>query len=203
MSNKLLTWVWDHGPSDRTEMIVLAALADQANDAGVSWPSVETIARRCRMTDRSLRRVLRRLEEGGWLTTTERPGRSSVYRILTPDTQTGRTEGQGDVQTGGADTGDRAPRTQGTGEPLKNPQEPKVRATHMSDDWCPDGRTLAWAVEKGWAMKEIDLEIEAFKIYWLAEGGQRARKRDWDRALQTWLNRTSPEEHRKRKQRRA
>lgn len=87
MSIRVMTRVWDEGPDQQGELLVLLALADFANDEGVAWPSMETIASRARMEVRSTRRVIRRLEEKGWLTVKEGggrgrgQGRASVYRI--------------------------------------------------------------------------------------------------------------------------
>lgn len=88
MSIKVMSWVWDQGPDDQTELLVLLALADIADDAGKCWPSVGTLAGRCRMSDRNVRRVIRKLEDGGWLATEQHPGRNrtNTYRIQKPDT---------------------------------------------------------------------------------------------------------------------
>ena len=43
-------------------------------------PSVETIARGCRMNAKSVRRILKRLE-GRWLRRTLRPGKPSLYTL--------------------------------------------------------------------------------------------------------------------------
>jgi hypothetical protein len=70
-----------------TSKIVLLALADNANDAGVCWPSIPNIATRCSMDERSIYRVIALLEGGGHLTTEARPGKSTIYRVhpQTPD----------------------------------------------------------------------------------------------------------------------
>lgn len=53
--------VWDDPSIERDEMIVLLAIADQANDAGVAWIGQESLARRTRQTTRNLRRNLQRV----------------------------------------------------------------------------------------------------------------------------------------------
>jgi hypothetical protein len=54
--------VWDH-PSvqDRTTLLVMLALADFANDEGWCWPSMATIAKRSRSSERQVRRILEKL----------------------------------------------------------------------------------------------------------------------------------------------
>jgi len=87
MSVRIMSRVWDSGPKDRGELLVLLALADFSNDGGESWPSVKSIADKARMDERSARRILRKLEASGWLTSDVGGGRHgcSRYRI-NPDT---------------------------------------------------------------------------------------------------------------------
>lgn len=62
-----MSQIWDSGPSDRSELVVMLALADYANDDGECWPSMAGIAQKARMTERGAQKILRRLEEAGWL----------------------------------------------------------------------------------------------------------------------------------------
>jgi hypothetical protein len=81
VSNRLLTAIWDSGQYDKTTLLVLLALADQANDAGVCWPSVPTVAARARCSERHVQRVIAGLESDGVLTIQHRAGTSNLYRI--------------------------------------------------------------------------------------------------------------------------
>lgn len=85
MSIKIMSWVWDHGPSDGTETLVLLALADFCDDDGRCYPSMRRIAEKARMQERSARRVIRRLEDGGWISVNVGNGRKgcSQYQIMT------------------------------------------------------------------------------------------------------------------------
>lgn len=67
MSIRVMSQIWDSGPSDRSELVVMLALADYANDDGECWPSMAGIAQKARMTERGAQKILRRLEETGWL----------------------------------------------------------------------------------------------------------------------------------------
>lgn len=51
-----------------TDRFVLLALADNANDEGVCWPSQERIAGKCGIAPETARHCLARLTERGWLT---------------------------------------------------------------------------------------------------------------------------------------
>lgn len=77
-----MSQVWDSGPTDRGELLVLLALADFANDDGECWPSLKTVGERARMTERGVRKILRRLEDTGWLKTVTGGGRGGANRYV-------------------------------------------------------------------------------------------------------------------------
>lgn len=80
MSIKVMTWVWDHSPVAGTELLLLLAIADQANDDGRdAWPSTRTLARRTRLDERTVRRVLKRLADSGQLVVHSGGGRRSNH----------------------------------------------------------------------------------------------------------------------------
>lgn len=66
--------VWSHSQQRGGELLVMLALADFANDAGESWPSVPTLAQKARLTERQTQRVLKNLEESGELRRTKSNG---------------------------------------------------------------------------------------------------------------------------------
>lgn len=64
MSIKVMTWCWDHARCGGSDLLALLAIADHASDDGSNaWPSIPTIARKCRVDERTARRIVRRLEE--------------------------------------------------------------------------------------------------------------------------------------------
>ena len=83
MSLKWTKQIWaSTALSHPTDRLMLLALAEHADDEGLCWPSVETLQRRCSLkTRRGARKVLERLDQGGFIERIERPGRSNVYRI--------------------------------------------------------------------------------------------------------------------------
>lgn len=92
MSIKVMTWIWDNSPASGTELLMLLAIADQANDAGrEAWPSIRTLAQRTRLDERTVRRVLRRLSEQGLLIVRKGGGRQSNYYEI-PMESTGTLE---------------------------------------------------------------------------------------------------------------
>lgn len=60
---------------------VLISLADNANDQGVCWPSIATIAKRVCASERAVQNAIKWLEEAGALKTMRATGRSTSYTI--------------------------------------------------------------------------------------------------------------------------
>lgn len=69
MSIKVMNWVWENGPPDPTQRLVLLAIADHADDCGRAFPSMARIAAKSCVTERGARGIVRRLEDGGWVET--------------------------------------------------------------------------------------------------------------------------------------
>src|SRR5689334_5397835 len=84
MSVRVMARVWAHSQQKGGELLVMLALADFANDAGESWPSIPILAQKARLSDRQTRRVLRDLEAVGEVKQTVRSngGRNSRNRYL-------------------------------------------------------------------------------------------------------------------------
>lgn len=61
--------------------IVIMALADFADADGYCWPSVKRIADENPVSDRSVQRAIRELEERGLLVRQERPNQSNMYKL--------------------------------------------------------------------------------------------------------------------------
>lgn len=97
MSIKIMTHVWEHSPSTGSKRLVLLALADNANDDGYCWPSLETIASKCRLTRRYTINLLDQLEADGEIRRRRRvkDGKytSTMYQVIvnpgTPQTGPG------------------------------------------------------------------------------------------------------------------
>jgi len=79
-----MTLVWETPMENHTEKLVALAIADNANDAGVCWPSVPTIARKCDLTEQGVQNRLKSLQKSGWLKVERKPGQSNTYTIHPP-----------------------------------------------------------------------------------------------------------------------
>lgn len=83
MSFRYSTAVLD-GPQclDGGKLKVLIALAEWADENGLSWHSIAEIARRARLGERATRYVLRQLEEEGYLVIEQGHGRTHTSRYI-------------------------------------------------------------------------------------------------------------------------
>lgn len=91
MSTIIMTACWPlQMPSSQKS--VLISLADNANDEGVCWPSVERIVERTCLTDRTVQKCLKWLEERGAISRQKRHKRSAVYTVSPENYQTWRRD---------------------------------------------------------------------------------------------------------------
>jgi hypothetical protein len=94
-----MTRVWESGPQNQGELLVLLALSDYADDAGNCWPSMAAIAKKARIEERSARRIVRRLEEVGYVKTVIGGGRHGCNQyVINPDPETPRTDSPPDPE---------------------------------------------------------------------------------------------------------
>lgn len=114
---KAMARVWEHSKQKGTALLVELAIADYADDFGCAWPSVSSLARKSRVTDRTVQNILHQLEEAGELKiergaglvkTPGGPQRTHRYRLVVGDlggenlTPPSRTRGDVRTTQGGA-----------------------------------------------------------------------------------------------------
>ena len=71
--------VWRHGPTQRSERLLLLAVADHADEKGIAWPSTTTLAAKACMTTRTVSRALDYLKSEGWLEVLPRTGQHGCH----------------------------------------------------------------------------------------------------------------------------
>jgi hypothetical protein len=85
MSIRVMTSVWDD-PYTQThsELLVLLALADWANDDGYCWPTISALAAKSRLSERAVQQILGRLTATGRIERISGGGRghANEYRVL-------------------------------------------------------------------------------------------------------------------------
>ena len=84
MSIDVMTRVWANSKQKGSALLLMVSIADYANEKGVAYPSIETLARKVRMSERNVQLLLRRLEEAGELDIKASAGPSgcNLYRII-------------------------------------------------------------------------------------------------------------------------
>jgi DNA-binding transcriptional regulator YhcF (GntR family) len=93
MSIHYISQAWKTPVADYKAKLVLLKLADNANDEGIAWPHIETIAAETSLCRRSVFRALTVLEDSG-LITRHRGRNEVVYTIQKCLTDTSRSASQ-------------------------------------------------------------------------------------------------------------
>lgn len=81
MSVHVTSWCWKSSAASGSTLLVALALADQADDDGLCWPSVKYLATKTRMSERAVQDRVRALVDAGEVTRLPRAGRSNHYRF--------------------------------------------------------------------------------------------------------------------------
>jgi hypothetical protein len=95
MSIEVMSRVWQRSRQAGDALLVLLAIADFADDCGVAYPSVPTLARKARLSERQVQRVIGELIVAEELRVEPGQGRhaSHLYRVIVG---TGRQDVPGD-----------------------------------------------------------------------------------------------------------
>ena len=64
---------------------------------------------------------------------------------------------------------------------------PKKRATRINENWQPNEKQFAFAMEKLKTTNEVQNEIEKFKNYYQSVGGKKGLRSDWDKTFNNWI----------------
>ena len=159
-----MNWAWDQQLSP-TPKLILMALADAANDYGVCWPGVSTVARKCCVSVRTVRRVMQTLAARGLLLTEQRYCKdgscsSNRYRLrlergdkLSPAPDSGDT-GPGHDCEGPPDAGDIPGTTRGTQKESPQPPGKKTKADISTPEKCGGGELSDVEYPKALSMAE-------------------------------------------------
>lgn len=129
MSVRVMAWVWDQSESEGNDRLVLLAIADCASDdGGNAYPSVATLVRKTKTSERTVQRAIKSVVQLGELTVFPQSGPKGCnrYRVnMTPrqiDTPVKLTPPQSDTPVNLASD----PRQSDTPAPVKLTPEPSV-----------------------------------------------------------------------------
>ena len=184
MSIAVMNWVWANSPTSGNERLVLLALADACSrdDGTGCWPSAATTARKANISDRTVRRVIARLEAEGQVIVHRGggpTGSTKSYTVVTGD-RVIHSPGQNVTpdKLSGGDTGDMPPRTQpcqGTPDIAASPDPPEndkgTAATPAREVPAAGPRVGCGGTELG----EFFEQLAARNQGWLLTAGQRKR----------------------------
>lgn len=95
MSAKHTFMAWDYQTESAGKKLVLLQIANNSNDDGVSWYSIEKMAIACGMGERTFHRHLKELEQDQVIEINRRPNRTSVYRLTWWNCQNGTNKESG------------------------------------------------------------------------------------------------------------
>ena len=90
MSIHYISQAWKTPVADAKAKLVLLKLADNANDEGIAWPHIETIAAETGLSRSSVFKALNELENGG-IVERDRGRNEVIYRIQKSRLETSRS----------------------------------------------------------------------------------------------------------------
>jgi hypothetical protein len=164
MSTRVIAYCWPI-KIPATAKAVLISLADQANDDGECWPSVDTISERTCLDDRTIQRAIVWLEQGGYVSRKMRSGRSTRYvvNLRQSDTPVAATPPSESHPT--PVTAPPHPRHSATHNRKGTIKEPSIKqsAVLAVPDWVPAKEWADWnsyrGARKGWTARARELSL--------------------------------------------
>lgn len=208
MSVRTMAKVWELSRHGGTNLLMLLAIADFADDNGNAYPAVQTLAEKCRMKPRNAQVILGALRQSGELEVrpNEGPKGTNLYRItlasqgVQHSAPLQRNAPLHSSALGGAKECAKGVQHSAP-EPSVNHQEPSESATdtkrrRIPHDWAPDAKLMDWARQSRPDLN-LDQVVERFRDHWVAKGEARA---SWEASFRNWvrLERKGPEQRRSR-----
>lgn len=184
-----------------TDKMVLLALADAANDDGVTWIAMRTmregkadLIQKCSLSERAIQMAVKRLCDAGYLSRIEKSGRGVIYTV----TPAGDAPPQEMRPAGDAGTpARRAPKPSTnltdiiSSEIISVPHSPKAaRGARLDPDWRPSETETDFALNEGLTHEETDREADQFRDYWCAKSTG-ATKLDWTATWRSWVRKVA------------
>ena len=144
MSISIMSRYWRDAPYEGTQLLLLLALADFANDSGYCFPTQKTLAEKCRCTERHVRSLMKNLVADGVVRVIENGGNNRYQLLPVGHLSTGTPVPPENISAGTTVPTDRNPSSGSTGNPLpNNHQEPSITTNRepkfRNCSWC--GRT--------------------------------------------------------------
>ena len=183
MSIRLMTSVWSRSDLSSTQKLVLLAFADWANDDGYCWPSINQIAIKSSMTDRSVQRILRQLEDMQFIKREDVVGKGNRYWVMMPETECHPRQNVTPPLTLVHPT----PDTVSPNTSITHQDTPKNIKRALPDYWHPanfDPQSKSAHIIAGWTPEEYQTALEHFVQHHRSKGSKFV---DWQSAWGTWV----------------
>ncbi|MDB5757704.1 MAG: helix-turn-helix protein [Burkholderia sp.] len=206
MSISFMTLAWKADiPSGRK--LVLLALCDHANAHGECYPSVDAIARKCSMGQRTVQQHISELENAEILIRHFRKGRSTVYRLqpcnFCSTAESAAPQDSAFQCAASAASPPQllhgtpavyAPRSVSEASMQSLPNHQVARGMPLPATWALPQAWEQWALEAqpAWNAAQVLFVAEKFRDHWSAIGGQRGIKADWFSAWRNWCRNEKP-----------
>lgn len=187
MSLQAYNAVWQHSTARGTDLLVLLALADFADEAGWSYPSIDALAKKARISQRATQDRLRALEAQAAIRIELQAGPHGTnrYQILglrslpTPQNlHPAEPAPPPQIRDGKRDEDLHPNRKESSGSSLRS------RATTLPAGFIPDSTGVKVCFEQG---LNLETELDRFTDHHIAKGSRMA---DWQAAWRTWCNRS-------------
>lgn len=199
--------VWAESKHSGTDLLMMLAIADFADDDGNAYPSVGTLAKKCRTTPRHVNRILAALRASGELEIrlNEGPKGTNRYRI-TPQgmTQPSPLTGASPLTPASSTPDVHVPKplTPMSDEPSLNHQRTRgsarasrspaaERGSRLPDDWQPTEADIGFCRTKRPDLDPAEV-AEKFRDHWHGQPGAKGRKADWSATWRNWVRGEKP-----------
>lgn len=199
--------VWAESKHSGTDLLMMLAIADFADDDGNAYPSVGTLATKCRTTSRHVNRILAALRSSGELEIrmNEGPRGTNRYRItLAGMTSTSPLTNRSPLTCASSTPDVQVPKplTPTSDEPSLNHQRTREsaravrapaadRGSRLPDDWQPSDADIAFCQERRPDLDQSEV-AERFRDHWAAQPGAKGRKSNWPATWRNWVRNERP-----------
>lgn len=157
MSIKVMARVWDESRLKGSELLLLLAIADFANDEGKAWPKVSTLAHKTRMSERQTQRLIQSAEESGELVVhkNQGPRGTNLYEVMSPRQDVTPTSTSPGGDTDDTSRGDIAVSPEPSLDPSLDPSvgQMPIQPKDIVNVWAEVCNGGAWPVNKGPALR--------------------------------------------------
>lgn len=192
MSIRVMSHVWENSKQSGSALVLLLAIADFANDDGMAWPAIGTLAKKIRMSERYVHRLVRDMVTAGEMRVEYKAGKNGTNQYwinLHPEPECTVNAGSVNPEPQFSETLNYRPPEPSVNhqEPSKTRRVPKPKTVRPRNEMFDAVLEVCGANEKlnGPTIGKVAAEL-AGAGYTVAD--VRAFGKDW----WTWKDRTKP-----------